>query len=106
MYILTISVVNVIINRLFFRHQRKGSTVANYTYQLAYEDVDHFLAEIGPGSFRRGNRIPVKLSDNTDYVFTYMGNQGDSIIHGVSALNGRMVILDLEQMTLSEQAEP
>lgn len=79
--------------------------MAEYTYQLDYEDVDHFIAAVKPGSFRRGNRIKVRLSDNTDYVFTYVSSKGD-VINGTSALNGRMVILDLDQMTLTEQAEP
>ena len=77
--------------------------MAEYTYGLAYRDADEFIAEIRPQSFRRGARITVKLSDHTDYVFTYMGTSGDQIT-GLSALNGQMVIIDLERMTLSEQA--
>lgn len=79
--------------------------MAAYTYQLAYKDVDEFMATVKPQSFRRGNRISVKLSDKTDYVFTYMAASGDQIT-GLSALNGQMVIIDLERMTLSEQAAP
>lgn len=79
--------------------------MAEYTYQLAYRDADEFVAKAKPQSFRRGSRVSVKLSDNTDYVFTYRGTSGDQIT-GISALNGQMIIIDLEHMTLLEQAEP
>lgn len=77
--------------------------MAEYSYRLAYRDIDEFIAKVRPQSLRRGNRVSVKLSDNTDYVFTYRGTSGDQIT-GISALNGQMIIIDLERMTLLEQA--
>ncbi len=75
----------------------------SHVYRLAYKDTDELIAEVGPAKFRRGSRISVKVSEGSDYIFTFSTSRGDHLIYGLSAAReGVGVTVDLNAMTLTE----
>lgn len=69
-------------------------------FALNYSSPEELAEEIKKQLPIVGKRLKVRVG-RTDYVFTYKGGRGD-LINGVSALNGRFVLIDIVELTLTE----
>ncbi len=73
----------------------------SHNFELAYKSPEEFMREVLPDSLRSGDRVSVRLSDNTKYFFTYLTTIGGDI-QGRSALNGRKISINAVDMILTE----
>ncbi len=70
--------------------------------KLGYPSREALLADIDICRLHPRDRVVVRLQDGNDYAFHYM-NYGDGVITGTSIPDRAQILIDVDELTLSEQ---